>query len=148
MFRKGMVKSEAVVIEQADDIVKLKELNARWVKAYNRMYKERNKARERIAAYEAKEYHHLNCNYWKWNWAYSFAPSDCNCVEVAAIPEPGTKLEWDDSNNEFAKNTKKLSTYLPGHPDYVPSLRIFSPIYQANFHMEDFCNRLFLKIVD
>lgn len=33
-------------------------------------------------------YHHPDCNYWKWDWRYSWAVSDCNCEEVAGPTEP------------------------------------------------------------
>ncbi len=28
-------------------------------------------------------YHHPDCNYWQWDWRYSWAPTDCNCEDVA-----------------------------------------------------------------
>lgn len=24
-------------------------------------------------------YHHPDCNYWKWDWRYSWSSTDCNC---------------------------------------------------------------------
>ena len=27
-------------------------------------------------------YHHPDCNYWKWDWRYSWDDTDCNCDKV------------------------------------------------------------------
>ena len=29
-------------------------------------------------------YHHPDCNWWKWDWLYSWDVTDCNCSQVAA----------------------------------------------------------------
>jgi hypothetical protein len=29
------------------------------------------------------KYHHPDCNYWKWDWRYSWDVTDCNCESVA-----------------------------------------------------------------
>jgi len=39
---------------------------------------------DRIEELEAlPHYHHPDCNYWKWDWQYSWDVTDCNCDEVA-----------------------------------------------------------------
>lgn len=32
-------------------------------------------------------YHHPDCNWWKWDWRYSWDVTDCNCDKVAALKE-------------------------------------------------------------
>jgi len=34
------------------------------------------------------KYHHPDCNWWKWDWRYSWDATDCNCDDVAVPPEP------------------------------------------------------------
>jgi len=36
------------------------------------------------------EFHHPDCNWWKWDWQYSWDVTDCNCDEVAAPPQVET----------------------------------------------------------
>ncbi len=31
--------------------------------------------------------HHPDCNYWTWDWQYSWAETDCNCEEFNTPPE-------------------------------------------------------------
>ncbi len=33
-------------------------------------------------------YHHPDCNYWKWDWRYSWDSTDCNCEDVVGPVEP------------------------------------------------------------
>ena len=34
-------------------------------------------------------YHHPDCNWWKWDWRYSWDVTDCNCDKVAALSQEG-----------------------------------------------------------
>lgn len=42
----------------------------------------------RIEELEAMpKYHHPDCNWWKWDWRYSWDTTDCNCDAVAGPTE-------------------------------------------------------------
>lgn len=47
------------------------------------------------------QYHHPDCNYWKWDWRYSWSPTDCNCDEVCGPTEP-----TDDALQEVDKDKR------------------------------------------
>jgi len=42
----------------------------------------------RIAELERPGFHHPDCNWWKWDWRYSWDETDCTCEAVAGPPEP------------------------------------------------------------
>ena len=86
---------------------------------------------KRIAALEATikqvsaeipsgpHYHHPDCNYWRWDWRYSWDDSDCNCDKVAGPEEapapddePTTKSESISSqlvDDELARLEREIA---------------------------------------
>lgn len=57
-----------------------------------RMIKAEDVAQRKIKELEAMpKFHHPDCNWWKWDWRYSWHKTDCNCEQVAGPPQHATK---------------------------------------------------------
>ncbi len=39
-----------------------------------------------------KDYHHPDCNWWTWDWKYSWSPSDCTCNQVGVARNRGDEI--------------------------------------------------------
>jgi hypothetical protein len=59
---------DAIIVQCGDDMPK------GWLAAANRM-------RHALAT---REHHHPDCNWWKWDWRYSWSELDCTCAKVGA----------------------------------------------------------------
>jgi hypothetical protein len=44
-------------------------------------------------------FHHPDCNYWKWDWRFSWHKSDCNCIEVSGPTEPKAAIGESDETH-------------------------------------------------
>ena len=65
----------------------------------NSMHEVAARSLEAIEALEARveelelgpRYHHPDCNWWKWDWRYSWHKSDCNCKTVESPTDPSSE---------------------------------------------------------
>jgi len=89
----GMRYEAAVCHRAASRIAELEALEEHMDEVATANYELWQKAEKRIAELEAEVkrlregerrpgYHHPDCNYWKWDWRFSWHETDCTCDDV------------------------------------------------------------------
>jgi DNA repair exonuclease SbcCD ATPase subunit len=79
-----------------DDVLKFQRIaNAKknYRYAYDKSKQHVDELKAKVEELEAMpKYHHPDCNWWKWDWRYSWDVTDCNCDKVAG---PALKQEGE-----------------------------------------------------
>lgn len=91
------IKNQAVTMETQRAEIEQLRIEEDWRMKYQiqvgQLQGELKRAHQSIAALEteierlrnqiAAANHHPDCNYWKWDWRYSWSPTDCTCAAEA-----------------------------------------------------------------